>query len=138
MNDFTRSVDLTQRAMDVNTLRLHVSANNLANAGVPDFKRSQVAFESMLKRALESEKNNKNALELRTSDPRHFTTEKFIDYRTVTPRRITDYYTTSKANGNNVDAEQEARDILTTRLNYQVLTMLQAHNFSQVRAALRK
>jgi flagellar basal-body rod protein FlgB len=138
MSDFMRSVDLLHRAMDVSALRHQVSADNLANAEVPNFKRSQVAFESMLKRAFESEANSKNALELQTSDARHFTTKKFIDYKTVEPRRLADFNTTSKANGNNVDAEQEAMDILKTQLNYRLLTQMQAHNFAQMRVALRK
>ncbi|GMO50839.1 MAG: flagellar basal body rod protein FlgB [Treponemataceae bacterium] len=138
MNDFTRTVDLLHRAMDVSTLRYQVSANNLANAEVPNFKRSSVAFEAMLKRAFESEQANQNALELKAEGPYTLSTKKFIDWRTVEPRRLTDFYTTSKANGNNVDAEQEAMDILKTQLNYRLLTQLQAHEFSQIRTAMRK
>jgi flagellar basal-body rod protein FlgB len=138
MNDFTRTVDLLHRAMDVSTLRYQVSANNLANSEVPNFKRTGVAFESMLKRAFESEQSNKHALELTTTDARHITTQKFIDYRTIEPRRVTDFYTTSKANGNNVDAEQEAMDILKTQLNYRLLTQMQAHEFQQLRSVIRR
>ena len=138
MSDFMRSVDLLHRAMDVSALRHQVSADNLANAEVPNFKRSQVSFESMLKRAFESEANSKNAFEMQTSDPRHFKSKKFIDYRTVEPQRLTDFNTTAKANGNNVDAEQEAMDILKTQSNYRLLTQMQAHNFAQMRIALRK
>ena len=54
MNSFTRAVDLLQREMDVTSLRYQVSANNLANSEVPNFKRSEVNFESELKRALDS------------------------------------------------------------------------------------
>ena len=60
MNSFTRSVDLLHRAMDVSSLRYNVTANNLANAEVPNFKRTSVNFESELKRALESEENSKD------------------------------------------------------------------------------
>ena len=42
--------------MDVATLRRNVIANNIANANTPNFKRSDVNFESQLKRALDSEK----------------------------------------------------------------------------------
>ena len=46
MNSFTRSIDLLQREMDVTSLRYQVTANNLANSEVPNFKRSTVNFES--------------------------------------------------------------------------------------------
>jgi flagellar basal-body rod protein FlgB len=65
MNTFTRSVDLLQRAMDANTLRYQVSSNNMANAEVPNFKRTTVNFESELKRAFESEEAARTLSSLR-------------------------------------------------------------------------
>ncbi|MBO5136889.1 MAG: flagellar basal body rod protein FlgB [Spirochaetaceae bacterium] len=138
MNTFTKSVDLLHRAMDVSTLRYQVSANNLANAEVPNFKRTSVNFESQLKKALESEEKAADSFQMITTDSRHIQSEGAIDYRTVEPRRVTDYLTTSKANGNNVDAEQEAMEILKTQMNYQLLTQMQAFEFSQVKIAMQK
>ena len=54
MNSFTRSIDLLQREMDVTSLRYQVTANNLANSEVPNFKRTEVNFESELKNAIDS------------------------------------------------------------------------------------
>ena len=45
--------------------------------------------------------------------------------------------TTSKANGNNVDAEQEAMDILKIQLNYQLLTQMQNFEFNQMKIVLK-
>ncbi len=58
MNDFTRAVDLLHRTMDATALRYQVTANNLANSEIPNFKRTTVNFESELKRAFESEKKS--------------------------------------------------------------------------------
>lgn len=138
MNDFTRSVDLLHRAMDVSTLRYQVTANNLANAEVPNFKRTSVNFESELKRALESETAARDAFQMVTTDPQHVQSELPIDYRSVEPRRVTDYLSTSKANGNNVDAEQEAMEVLKIQLNYKLLSQLQAFQFAQLRTAIKK
>lgn len=137
MNSFTRSVDLLHRAMDVSTLRYSVSANNLANAGVPNFKRTTVNFEAALKEAIDSEKNAKDSFVLKTSDDRHIQSKTYTDYRTVEPRRVLDYATTSDANGNNVDAEAEAMNILKTQLNYQLLTQMQSFQFSQMHIVLK-
>lgn len=138
MNSFSRSVDLLHRAMDASTLRYQVSANNLANAEVPNFKRSSVNFESELKRALDSEKAAKDTFQMTTTDERHISSTGVRDYRDVEPRRVTDYLTTSKANGNNVDTEQEAMEILKTQMNYQLLTQMQAFEFSQIKIAMQK
>ena len=124
MNTFTRSVDLLQRAMDVTSLRYQVTANNLANSEVPNFKRSVVNFESELKRAFESEEKAKNGFQLTRTDSRHIELNKPYDYRDVEPRRVVDYTTTAKANGNNVDAETEANNILQIQMQYKLLTQL--------------
>ncbi len=136
MNSFERTTDLIHRALDVNSLRYTVSANNLANAGVPNFKRTMVNFESELKRALDSEKAARGSFQLATSDPRHISSNEFIDYRTVEPRRVLDYASTSNANGNNVDAEQEAMELLRIQMNYILLTQMQNFQFSQVTSLL--
>ncbi len=138
MNTFTRSVDLLQRAMDAVSLRYQVSANNLANSEVPNFKRSTVNFESELKRAFESEEKAKNGFQLTRTDSRHIALNEPYDYRDVQSRRVLDYTTTAKANGNNVDAETEANNILQIQMQYRLLTQLAGFEFSQVNAVLKK
>ena len=137
MKTFTRSVDLVQRSMDVTSLRYQVTANNLANSEVPNFKRTVVNFESELKRAFESEEKAKNGFQLTRTDSRHIELNKPYDYRDVEPRRVVDYATTAKANGNNVDAETEAMEVLKTQLNYQLLTQMQNFHFQQMKIALQ-
>ena len=137
MNTFTRSVALLQRAMDVTSLRYQVTANNLANSEVPNFKRTVVNFESELKRAFESEEKAKNGFQLTRTDSRHIELNKPYDYRDVEPRRVVDYTTTAKANGNNVDAETEANNILQIQMQYKLLTQLTNFEFSQLSIAMK-
>ena len=136
MNSFTRSVDLIQRALDVNTLRYSVAANNMANADVPNFKRTSVNFESQLKKAFESEEKARNAFELKTTEPYHIKINNVIEYKTVEPQRVVDYASTEKANGNNVNVENEAMDIVKIQMQYKMLTMLESFEFSQVKTAM--
>ncbi len=137
MNSFSRTTDLLHRSLDVQALRYSTSANNLSNSDVPNFKRTQVNFETELKRALDSEKNAKGQFQLAVSDDRHIPSDGVIDYRTVEPRRVLDYTTTAKANGNNVDPEQEAMDLLRIQLNYQMMTQLTSFEFSQCQTVLK-
>ncbi len=129
---------MLQRAMDVNTLRYQVSANNIANSEVPNYKRQEVSFESELKRALDSEKDTKNRFQLTTNDERHIQLENPYDYRNVEPRRTVDYLSTAKANGNNVDPEFEATNIMKIQLNYRLLAQLENFEFSQIKTAIKK
>jgi flagellar basal-body rod protein FlgB len=136
MNSFAKTVDLLHRAMDANTVRRSVLANNLANANVPNFKRSVVNFESELKRALETEQQ-RPALELNVTNPRHFPNWKERDYRDVQIRRVLDYTSTYNNNGNNVDAEQEFNNALENQMTYTLLAQAAAFEFSQVNQVLR-
>ena len=137
INSFQKTVDLMHRALDVNALRFTVSAHNLANSEVSDFKRTSVNFETELKRALDSEKRAAGRFQLAVTDPRHIQSDGVIDYRSVSPRRVLDYATTAKANGNNVDAEEEAMAILKIQMQYQLLSQMTGFQYSQVQSVLK-
>ena len=138
MNTFNRSVDLLQRAMDATSLRYQVTANNLANSEVPNFKRTTVNFESELKRAFDSEEKARNGFQLTRTDGRHIPLHEPYDYRDVEPRRVLDYTTTATANGNNDDAETEANNILQIQMQYRLLTQLTNFEFSQLNIVMKK
>lgn len=135
-SDFGRAIGLLNKSMDVSMLRREVIADNIANADVPNFKRSNVNFEASLKAALDSE-NTGPELELAVTDPRHIQIGKPVDWRGVEPRRVLDYATTSKNNGNNVDAEQEYMDALRNQLEYTLLTQATNFEFNQVNQVLK-
>ncbi|MCL2210348.1 MAG: flagellar basal body rod protein FlgB [Treponema sp.] len=136
MNTFARTVDLLHRAMDVSSVRRSVIANNMANADVPNFKRSVVNFESELKKALESE-NKKPALELTMTHPNHFPNYKERDYRDVQIRRVLDYTSAYNNNGNNVDPEQEFMLATENQMSYTLYAQAAAFEFSQINSVLR-
>lgn len=133
---FGKTTGILQRAMDVSMLRRDVIANNIANADVPNFKRSTVSFESSLKKALDSE-TQVPTLEMTRTDPRHLSNWQPADWRTVMPQRTLDYLTTSKNNGNNVDPEQEMMDSLQNQLEYTLMTQAENYEFNQVNSVLR-
>lgn len=137
MNNFTRTVDLLHRGMDAETIRREVIANNLANAEVPNFKRSEVNFESELKKALDSQKK-KPVLELLRTDPLHFSNVVERDYREVRPRVNLDYLSTVKANGNNVDPDEEVQLLVQNQMKYNLLAQAVAFEFSQAASVLRQ
>jgi len=136
MNSFQKTVDLLHRAMSANVVERSVIANNLANANVPNFKRSMVNFESELKRALDTEKQ-KPAVELIRSNPMHFSNYKARDYRDVQIRRVLDYTSTYNNNGNNVDPEQEGMLAVKNQMSYTLYAKSVEFEFEQVNLALR-
>jgi len=136
VNTFAKTIDMLHRAMDASSVRRQVIANNLANADVPNFKRSIVNFESELKRALETEKQ-KPALEMRRTHEKHFSNFNERDYRDVQIRRVLDYTSTFNNNGNNVDPEQEFMLATQNQMAYTLYAQAAAFEFSQVNQVLR-
>lgn len=135
-NSFGKTVDILHRSMDVATLRRNVIADNIANAEVPNFKRSVVNFEASLKKALDSE-TARPALEMTVTDERHLPSFRPVDYRSVEPRRVLDYLSASKNNGNNVDPEEELMASVQNQLMYTLMTQAANFEFSQVNSVLR-
>jgi flagellar basal-body rod protein FlgB len=135
-DNFAKTIDLLHRAMDAGVVRRSVIANNMANASVPNFKRSIVNFESELKRALETEKQ-KPALELTLTNPKHIPNWRERDYRDVQIRRVLDYTSTYNNNGNNVDPEQEYMASLENQMTYTLLAQAATFEFSQISQVLR-
>ncbi|MDA3950870.1 MAG: flagellar basal body rod protein FlgB [Spirochaeta sp.] len=133
---FGRQVDLLQRSMDTSMLRQNVIANNLANANTPNFKRSVVNFESRLAYALESENRQPRFQEALTNE-RHIPFHERVDYRDVRPRRVLDFATTAKNNGNNVDVEVESMNLLNNQLSYQMMTRSVADSFARINLVLQ-
>lgn len=133
---FGKTVDILHRGMDVAVARRQVISDNIANADVPNFKRSTINFESSLKKALESEKAEP-LMAMDTTDPRHIKSFSPSDYSKVEPRRVLDYLTTSKNNGNNVDAEQEMMDSLTNQLSYTLQAQAINFEYNQIGLVLR-
>lgn len=101
LND-TLSFILTKQ-LDACTLRQSVIANNIANVNTPGFKKSTVSFQQQLKKALDNSqvKQNNNLTEL-------------------TPEIVQVKDTAMKADGNNVDIDQEMVDLATNTLLYRL------------------
>jgi len=135
-NSFGKTLDVLHRTMDVSLVRRRVIANNIANAETPHFKRSDVNFESELKRAIASEKQSVQPEALMT-DPRHMPFNRPMDYRDVEPRRVLDYLTTSKNNGNNVDVEVETMHLTQNQMRYELMSQALSSHFGQISLVLR-
>ena len=132
---FGKNLDILAREMDVSILRRSVIANNIANSDTPNFKRSEVTFESQLKRALDSEKVVPFPQYI--TNERHIAFDKPMDYRQVKAQRLLDYLTESKNNGNNVDIEQEGMNSLQNELLYTTLAQVISAEIGRVNVVLR-
>ena len=134
-SSFGKSIDILHRTMDVALLRRGVLADNVANADTPNFKRSEINFESELKRALDSE--GKKGMEAAMTNVRHIPFNRVQNYKDVGPRRVLDYLSTTDNNGNNVDIEEESMLLLENQLSYDLMTRIVSNQFTQLNLVLR-
>lgn len=128
-----RTQYLLEKGLDVASTRTKVFANNIANANAPGFKRSEVGFESELRRVIDLEKYiDANAIPARMTDERHIPFFRSRDIRDVQIRQHVDYLSTMRNDGNNVDPEHEVAEQTKNMMTYQALTTLMNHNFRTV------
>lgn len=102
-----------QGGLDAATKRQSVLANNVANNDTPNFKRSDVAFESILK---QQESGVKSTLNAKMTDARHFQ----FGAGTAIPAAVitTDEATSMNNNENNVDMDREMALSAENQLRY--------------------
>jgi flagellar basal-body rod protein FlgB len=129
--------NLLEKALDVESLRRKVIANNVANVDVPHFKRSEVNFESELTRVIMEQQYPDNKLPAKLTDKRHipFYTPRGIE--SVQPRINLDYNTTMRNDGNNVDIEKEIVDSAKNQLRYNAYITMLNNNYRNLKNAMR-
>jgi flagellar basal-body rod protein FlgB len=130
---------LLEKSLDVESLRRKVISNNIANVDVPHFKRSEVNFESQLKRVIEQ-----NAFRAKNDYPAHITNTKHIPFteftnvRDVNSRVNLDYSTSYRNDGNNVDIEREMVDAAKNLMRYNASVSALQHNYKVIKMVLRQ
>ncbi|WP_036043858.1 flagellar basal body rod protein FlgB [Leptospira alstonii] len=135
---FMKTQDLLERGMNNSIFKRKVISDNIANADVPHFKRSEVVFESMIKRAIESEKIEAiKEAPTQISDERHIQFFKPLDYREVQPKANIDYLTTMRADGNNIDVEKEVVEASNSQMQYMMMSERINQNYRDLKQVMR-
>jgi flagellar basal-body rod protein FlgB len=129
--------NLLEKALDTESLRRKVIANNVANVDVPHFKRSEVNFESELTRAIMEQQDPDNKLPAKLTDKRHIPFYVPREIESVQPRINLDYNTTARNDGNNVDIEKEIVDSAKNQLRYNAYITMLNNNYRNLKNAMR-
>ncbi len=153
----SRTMEITRLGMNGLMDRQQAISSNIANAMTPDYQRKEVAFESQLNEIIEKEDlkdfiKGQNSIEYVPPNVDIFTGEVHT-YRTPTqqekaylksnsfdefkPQYVTDIYSGSNIDGNNVELEREMMDLSKTGTKYLVLSNLARRQFSGLRNAIQ-
>lgn len=109
------NIDLLQKGLYAATVRNNVIANNIANVDTPNFKRSEVKFEDILKDAI-------NGTKLRgyVTNPKHIPIgPPPVD--SIQPEIVQVNDTSMRLDGNNVDIDAEMANLAKNQLYYYAL-----------------
>lgn len=124
------TTDILSRSLDALATRQKVTANNVANADTPNFKASEVRFENVLRRALET--GNDGNLAMARTSAGHMSLGG-ASIASLQPEVVELSNTTMRNDGNNVDIEQEMATLATTTLEFNTLAEVLSRKFSMQR-----
>ncbi len=153
----SRTMEITHLGMNGLMDRQHAIASNIANVNTPGYQRKEVAFESQLAEIQEKENlkdyiKGLNSVEYKPPVLDVFTGE-VHKYRIPTlqekaymqsnvydqfkPQLVTDIYSGTDRQGNNVELEREMMDLSKTGTKYMVLSNLERRQFSGLSEVIR-
>ena len=121
-----------EKGLDASWQRNQVISNNIANVDTPDFKRSEVEFESIFKSAL----GNGTFQAKRTREGHMYTGTP--DLNDVSPLIIQDSATSERMDGNNVDMDYESAELAKNTLYYYTLIQKISSEFTRLKMAIRE
>ena len=130
INNLFRSVDPLRQGLDAAWTRNAVIRNNIANVETPNFKASEVQFESLLARSLQDSSSFQGVL----THPRHIE----FSSRTgpVTHRIVQRRETSMRLDGNNVDIEAENVRLAQNSIWYNTLVEQMNSEIRRLRMAI--
>lgn len=120
-------INVLNKAADASWLRNEAISNNIANADTPGYKRQDVAFESELKKALGSRRNESMDAKVAKVKTSRLNTVPYTDSEDFSYR----------LDGNNVDPENENVILAANQLKYQGLIMSINHEYANLQSVIK-
>lgn len=122
--DYVRILD---KAADASWLRNEAIGNNISNATTPGYKRQDVAFESVLKKALGHNRYQSTDSKVAAAKSKNLSVRTFTDYDSFSYR----------LDGNNVDIENENVMLAENQLKYMGLVAGINQEFDNLRTVMK-
>lgn len=122
--DYVRILD---KAADASWLRNQAIGNNISNVDTPGYKRQEVAFESVLKKALGNNRYESMDSKVKNAKTKNLSVRTYTDYSGFSYR----------LDGNNVDIENENVMLAENQLKYQGLLAGISQEFANLQAVMK-
>lgn len=117
-------INVLNKAADASWLRNEIIANNLANINTPNFKRSDVDFESVLRKQLKGSQ----PLDRKVAN---------VNIQNLKPVVYKDHANLSyRLDGNNVDIDIESANLAENQIKYNAIADSISHEFNRIKTVL--
>ena len=126
-----RPMDLLQKGLSAAWTRNAVIRNNIANVETPDFKASDVEFETLMARAIDG-----SSFVGTKTHSRHIDIGGASDISSVIPRIVERKNLSMRMDGNNVDIEDENVKLAQNSLYYNTLMEKMNSEIRRLRMAI--
>lgn len=122
--------NILEKALDAASLRHRLLADNLANVDTPNFKRRDISFQEILKKAMQ----NSLQLTLVTTHKRHLNNlEDNLKFKIIQEGN-----TVFRNDGNNVDIDAETVEMIKNSLFYNTCAQLLGSKFASLRYVIEE
>jgi len=122
-----------KKTLDAQALRQRAHTQNIANAETPGYKRVAVDFEDQLKDILAGE----SSATLRTSDPRHLTTNGAGSVAELQATAHQEPLDPDATGINGVNIDQEMSQMAETQLRYMTALELLKRRYTNLKSAIK-
>lgn len=123
-------LNVLQKGLSASNLRQQVLADNVANVDTPNFKRSDVDFQAVLKTAMG---DNNGDLALKLTAPRQMLGVTEGSGSGI----VTDQSISMRTDGNNVDIDREMSNVAENGLYYDSLTKALSSQLGLLRLVIK-
>jgi len=120
-----RQVDLLERELNITTQRNALIASNVANVDTPGYKSQDLAFAQVLD-------GETDRLALRRTDPRHLPAEEGMG----AGNEVVESTAPARADGNNVDIEDEMIKLSQNTMDYNISVQLLAKRLNTLKSVV--
>lgn len=131
---FDQHMQLLQKSMDFRARRNTVLATNIANIETPGYKAKDLVFEEALGKAMKAHLPGP----LDVTNGRHLDGRQILPLSQVRPEVIRTSNPVGNLDENSVDLEREMVKLGENQVNYQALSQMVSHKFSQLRLSIRE
>lgn len=129
----TKTMQILERSLDAASLRQKVLSNNIANVDTPNFKRSDISFESALQASLNQDTSSIRGFR---TDSRHIPIGP-PSFNEIRAEIIAEPSSTVNNNGNNVDIDSEMTQLAVNQIKYNALIQDLNGYLARLRSAIQ-